>query len=288
MQILYATDGSEGALAGAKFLASVPLGPDTRIRLLRVEEEKPEATAAVTAAALSAARQILRFSAAQVEEDIRAGRAAEEILRAAEEQPTDLVVVGHRGVSALSRFFLGSVAERVVRHAPCPVLIARPLKGPLDLVLVGMDGSEGAQRAVDWLQRLPLPPCEIRLACVLLDPKFLGHSEPVLAPILSEKAEQSMEQDRQQADEHLAQAAGHLRDAIETKQVMVVPDVLWGDPAQRLIETAESGSDDLIVVGSHRRAGMTRFLLGSVSEKVMRHAPCSVLVVRTGGNPSRG
>ncbi len=67
----------------------------------------------------------VRAAGLECAEEVRLGAPAEEVLQAAEEAGSDLIVLGHRGASAISRLLLGSTAERVVRHAPCSVLVVR-------------------------------------------------------------------------------------------------------------------------------------------------------------------
>src|SRR5205823_6446286 len=158
-------DGSAGALVAAELLALLPLKTDCQLALLTVAPPGEEAEGQE---AQAAGRAALSQSGARLETQVRRGNPAEEILRAAEEQPTDLIAVGSSGRSAIARFFVGSVAERVARHAACPVLIARPLRGGLKELIAGVDGSAGAARAVTWLQQFPLPDeCEVRLLTVV-------------------------------------------------------------------------------------------------------------------------
>ena len=169
VNILYATDGSEGALAAAHFLARLPLAADCQIHLLTViEVDGGEAEANDIVART---REALGETRARVSTRLRRGDAAQQILEqihhGGDDDATaetldgvagipddgplpDLVVVGTHGHGAIARLFLGSVAERVARHAPCPVLLARPLiGGELDRIVVGLDGSDSAARTLD-------------------------------------------------------------------------------------------------------------------------------------------
>lgn len=72
-----------------------------------------------------------------------------------------------------------------------------------------------------------------------------------------------------------------VSEILEGKNVAVVSDVLYGTPESRIVETAEEMHADLIVLGSHGYKGWERLLLGSVSNSVVHHAHCSVMIVRT-------
>ena len=78
----------------------------------------------------------------------------------------------------------------------------------------------------------------------------------------------------------LEDTAAKLRALCGDKKVDISTDVLFGSPESRIVETADEVKPDLVVVGSHGYSGWERLLIGSVSDSVVHHAPCSVLVVR--------
>lgn len=272
MNILYATDGSEASLAGAHLLVTLPLSTSDQLTLLTVVPEHGERD---SDAALGAARDILQQTRASVEtKSCGPGVAAEEILRAAEAEPTDLVVVGSRGLGALTRFLIGSTSERVARHGKCSVLVARPLTNNLQQVILGSDGSDGALRAAESLNRFPLPEAsQVRVVTVmqfleLLSPSGKIHWHAEFRALYRRHCDEAEKQMKELAASFLA--AGRSCSAEQRS----------GDPAASLIQCAEEQKADLLVVGSHGLSALDRFLLGSVSEKVLRHAHCSVLVVK--------
>jgi nucleotide-binding universal stress UspA family protein len=274
MQIIYATDGSEGALAAARLLGRLPLEADCRLTLLIVA---PPGEAVESDALLASTRDALGECLANLEVQVRHGSPAVEILEAADEQFPDLLVLGAGGRGAMARFLIGSVADRVARHAACPVLIARPLRNQLQRLVVGIDGSPGAERVVETLQRLPLPDaCEIRLVAVLpsLEDLMLTSRWLPLPLLGRQDAEAVLESLRHQAQEALDKQAA----ALEAAGQHAVIEVRRGEPAMTLIQTAEDEGADLIVTGAQGHDLVERFLMGSVSDKVLRYAPCSVLI----------
>jgi nucleotide-binding universal stress UspA family protein len=118
--------------------------------------------------------------------------------------------------------------------------------------------------AGEWLQHLPLS-------------YFFAQGPEAATAVMSAKDEIL-----RAADEHVREMATRLRAAHFAVTTEIVPE---GDPRTAILDAAEKWPADLIVVGSHGRSGLDRFLLGSVSERVVRHAPCSVEVVRL--SPSR-
>ena len=86
---------------------------------------------------------------------------------------------------------------------------------------------------------------------------------------------------RENATRILNEAAENLRSFFGAVPLNIETDILFGSPDSRIVETAEAMHPDLIVIGSHGYSRWERLLLGSVSDSVVHHAPCSVLVVRT-------
>jgi nucleotide-binding universal stress UspA family protein len=273
MHFLLTTDGSENARTGAEFLAALPLASSDTVTLMTVIQ--PEERHDVARQALDDAEAILTGSAAARERLVRRGVSTADVVEAvvwaAEEVRADVIVIATRGRSALARFLLGSVAERVAQYAPCSVLAARPLRGPLDRVLVGVDGSAGAAAAVNLVEHLPLPPnCDVRLVDFVI-PAGFG-----FMPILGDALDSLRAGEQERARRNLEETAAALAAAGRT----VSTELREGDPATGLIDLAAENSTDLVTVGARGDREADRFLIGSVSARVLRHAPCSVLVAR--------
>jgi nucleotide-binding universal stress UspA family protein len=204
------------------------------------------------------------------------------ILYTADYVGADLIAVGASGHSAIAKFFLGSVAESVARHSRHPVLVTRPLTAPLREVIVGVDGSDSAAAAAAFtVSRFPLPLiCTLRLASVVPQPVFSAVTNPLYPgmpdylalEMVNEEARKKVGLDVEALADTLRRAKGGCR--IEGEPVTL------GSPAAELVRIADEHSAGLIVVGSQGLSGITRFLLGSVSERVLRHAHCSVLIVK--------
>ncbi len=275
MRILYATDGSEGATAAARLLTGLPLDPDCTLTILTVVDDDRHDGSEAT---LDAAAGTLGHCTASLDRRTRRGHPAAEIVQAAEEHRTDLIVLGSHGRSAVARFLLGSVAERVARHAPCSVLLVRG-KGNLRRVILGVDGSDGAAHAAEWLRQFPLhPDCEVRLVTVLANLEEITRHPMMVFPPLTEMSVPLDEWQREQALARLAESAGEFAAAGKRS----VTEIRSGDAATGLVDVARDEGADLIVVGSHGLGALERVLLGSVPENVLRHAHCSVVIVRVG------
>ena len=142
-------------------------------------------------------------------------------------------------------------------------------------IVVGTDGSDTAQKAVDAAVELA------RLSGAQLE--IVSAYEPVSrARLRNEKRQvpadlQWMVNPREDVDATLADAAERVADSgVETRTY-----AREGDPADAILDVAEELGSDLIIVGNKGMTGAKRFVLGSVPNKVSHHAPCSVLIVRT-------
>lgn len=195
------------------------------------------------------------------------------VVDASVEMKADMVAVGTHGRTGLRRFLLGSIAERVVRLASVPVLVARG-GGRIGFhrILVPTDFSASADRALETAIQLAAPDASIEaLYCwnlpALTDAYHMpaGVRDAAIGPMV-----QTIEKEARQRGEALVAR-------YRSQWPSLTFQVTRGAPAHAIVEWA-SGYD-LIVTGSHGRRGFRRFLLGSVAESTVRHAPCSVLVV---------
>jgi len=183
----------------------------------------------------------------------------------------DLIVMGTHGRTGISRFLLGSVAEKVVRHAPCSVLVARPHGEPAAFqhILVPVDFSEPSRRALDEAGDIASRTgARVTLLHVLELPAIYRGQPP--ADFV------------QDIDQRASTQLDDWGELVEQKTRAKVERIVRTGvaPAQVLSVIAEDPSVDLVVVGSHGRTGMKRLVLGSVAEKLVRHAGLPVLVAR--------
>jgi nucleotide-binding universal stress UspA family protein len=201
---------------------------------------------------------------------------ADAIVRAS--QDADLVVMGTHGRDDTERALIGSVADRVVRHTPSATLLIRggdtpTSPPPIGRLVVPLDGSRLAETAlpvaVDLASDLGVP---IHLVRVL-------DSDPVRDTIrgglmAANALEATQTQVKQDAASYLAHEAMELmnRDERATWEVRV------GKPAQEIVAALKPG--DLLVLTTHARGGITRWLLGSIANHLVRESPVPVLLVR--------
>ena len=199
-------------------------------------------------------------------EIVHAG-AAEALVRAS--AGADLLVVGSRGRGGFTGLLLGSVSRQCAHHSKCPVVIFRPPAAahPAGKIVVGIDGSECANAAVEWAAReaelrnarlhlihsWTYPPVSVPLSALedLPAVDIEGAARAVLAEPVERLTSQGLEAD------------GEVRNEL---------------PAQALIEASKGA--DLLVVGARGLGGFKGLLLGSVSDQCAHHAHCPVVIVR--------
>ena len=196
------------------------------------------------------------------------GSPAGVILDAARAASADLVVMGARGRGRAAELLLGSVSHRVLLHAGCATLVVKGVPRKRQRVLVAIEGSEDAQRIQGWLLTHPFTaPVDLTVTTVVQRPYFADPSSMLVY--------QSWTEVSRQHAEDLVKTTGA---ALLGPQYTVDTQVLSGDPAELVAQQTERA--DLLVIGSHGRKGLARFLLGSVSHTIVHRAACPVLVVR--------
>ncbi len=209
---------------------------------------------------------------------VREGDPAETILAYARTVSADLIVMGTHGRTGVNRVVSGSVTERVTRVSDVPVFTVRadgatPTPDTYDTVLLPTDGSDCAEAAVDHAVALAEAfDAEIDVVSVVDVNTVAAQSELTNARLVLDELEGQAEN----AIERVADRVGEAGIAGETA-------VIQGAPASGVMDYAEEAGVDLIVMGTHGRSGIDRFLLGSTTERLIRHASVPVVSVRGDG-----
>lgn len=283
LRVLFATDGSPYSQAAAHLLGLLPLPVGSHLRVLTVQraegwdrphwmttalEEWAHRTSDTAAAALTREGVV-------VDTAVRAGEEAREVLAAAEELDAGLIVLGSKGLTGLEAFLIGSIARNVAKHARRPVLVAREPRHHLKRVVLAVDESQHARDAARFLAALPLPaPTEITVLHVLRP------ENPALGLMAIDntrliEALQVADRERRERASSLVEearawvaASGHRAEAV----------VREGDPAAEVLRLATEYEADLIVAGARGVSLIEGLLVGSVADRVLKSAACSVLL----------
>lgn len=190
------------------------------------------------------------------------------VLDCAAKVEADLIVMGTRNLNRLAEAFFGSVSARVATHSTVPTLIVKGDARPVARVLLAVQDVEDATRLHRWLAAHPFKsPVRLTILTVISSLHMVSEHDAVEGDVVSK-------QSRQQAEQVVNDAA----QIVAGPHFTVSTNVLVGDPVRMICEVGKN--HDLIVVSSHGRKGLSRFLLGSVSEEVVNCADCSVLVLR--------
>lgn len=211
--------------------------------------------------------------ATKIETALAQGRVAETIVRQATRRRADLVVLGSRGLSDITGFLLGSVSRRVVARARSPVLVVkRPVREAPRIVLA-LDGSKPSRAAAEFLRRHVVGEAtQLTLLCVVPPP-----ATDLAARVLPRA---QLERLQKPAQREAQQLVAKWRETFLKDGCAVSTELMAGHPSQSIVTYLEQAHPDLAVVGSRGLTGTERLQLGSVSESVVKYAPCSVLVVK--------
>lgn len=224
----------------------------------------------------------------RVESVVLDGLVADAVADYAVQHQADLIVATTHGRGPVARFWLGSTTDRLVRIARVPVLLVHPGNEPPDLsadvpcrkIVAGLDGTDFSEQILAPVTLLAqVTGAEVRLVRVVKPVFATGYpaletatlareAEAILAQI--QVSQQRLEQD---ARAYLDKKADELRAAGLTVQTRVDAAET---PASALLEEAKSA--DIIAVATHGRSGLTRLVLGSVADKVLRGSTTPVLV----------
>ena len=290
MKILIALDATPQCGEIVAQIASRPWPADTSFLLLHALDPFPFAKAPISLerAKKEAGTQLknagMRLCAGgwAREENVVLGRARQIISKTAGSWNADLVVVGSNEASALTRLLLGSTARAALRDAPCSVEIVRPCLNAEGLVrdkgmkiLVASDGSEYSTLAVQSLARRPWPEGS-KFRVISIPEPFMPLGE---FPYFEMKEIESLNTAAVKDAKRYAESGAEI---LRTAGLAAESDTLLprDSDAREIVKEAKRWQAGMIVLGSHGRRGFDRWTLGSVSEHVALHAPCSVEVIR--------
>jgi len=277
MKVLVAMDGSEYGKWGLDWVATLPFVKPPRVTTLHVRDSAwlrlPFRTKLEVQRVKARAARVLTRTKQQLASLNLVGTAREEqgavaqtILKRAPKRD-GFLVAGSKGLDALDRFLLGSVSTKLIHYATCPVLVVKGKAVPLRRIILGVDRSEASAKALEFVLANFRPDGSnenrgrkpIHVSVVHVMPFTYPGSQDIGI------RRRLVEQDVQK-----------LIGAGFTSQ----PVCVVGNPAEEILDVAATQHADLIVLGAKGLSGIDRFLLGSVSTRVVQHAKGAVLVVR--------
>lgn len=284
-KLLLSTDGSEfseGAIRESINLAKTCSSKLFAVSVIETNPEYETIAPQLVEKAEKEARQHLesvkdRASKEGVDCEIIARQGEEPykyIIEEAEKNHANMIIMGRRGRTGLKRLMMGSVTAKVIGHSPCNVLVV-PRAARLEYrnILIATDGSRysdaAASEAIGIAKR-----CGANLVIVSVVP---SETESPFDIVHSEMQKGLIaDKEFQEAEKNVK----NVKTLAEENGLKVKGLIYSGRPYEAIIETAEEEKADLIMVGSHGRTGLSRLLMGSVTERVIGHAECAVLVVK--------
>jgi nucleotide-binding universal stress UspA family protein len=278
--ILVPLDGSPEALGALPYAVALS-GAGATIELLTVIHDASEQATAENQ--LQAAAQGPGNANITVRSRILTGDPATEIVEAAANGGASMIVMASHGRGALGRLIHGAVADHVARQATVPVMVIRKeLEGPgpvgIMRLVLPVDGSPLAEESLPFAttlaQRMGAPILLVRSVNVAeLMPPAVGMGEAIPFEVYDETERQM----RQDAEQYLQDVAAKLR----AGGLNVSAQVLFGPPASAISEVTHAG--DLVILVSHERTGIARWLMGSVAEQLVRIDEVPVVLVPASG-----
>ncbi len=224
-----------------------------------LEAEGKEATAAV-------AKQARKYSV-PVTEAMEAGVPFREILDYAKNHDIDLIAMGTGSHGRLESYVLGGTARKVNRLSECPVLTVRTTDEPTtteyENVLLPTDGTQGSVWAIDECGEFAAEYDAFVHVLYVIDSR-IARSGSLMELMESESK----------------RACGDAVSRVTSEGVQAKQETRRGRPGEQILEYADDHDIDLVVMGTHGRTGIDRFVMGSVAEKVIRRAEIPVLTVR--------
>lgn len=218
---------------------------------------------------LDEARTHLPADFPQVQRVHQIGHPVDVIIETARTALSNLIIVGARGLGPVKELILGSVSHRVLMHAPCSTMIIKAPLTQLRKILLPIEGREDAEAALQFLALQPFrPPVEVEVFAVWPQPQLSWPTTVGQSDLLEI-----------QAIEEARERMKSITDRLIQMNVLCQANIGIGDPAFAILEQAKASQSDLIMMGTHGRGGLSRFLMGSVSHSVLHQASCPVLIV---------
>jgi len=301
MRILVGVDGTDGSLAAVRQVGRWFESHDGVVYLYYsppairfADAPAPDAStrerlaAAMVQAVLDRARAELPAAMrARVECRVGSQPARHGLLVAADELRADLLVVGSHGLRAVERLTVGSVGRALAHHATIPVLVVReqPARATADdfRVLVACDRTDASGSAHEVLRQFPWP-ANTRGEVVSVFETLVGEIPGWLRETLAREAGANVPgdafeffaEDKQQAERELLAWTADLPEPWRS----CAPQLLSGDASRALLDRLREQPVDVVVIGGRRQGPLARWVLGSTSDAILNHAPCSVLLAR--------
>jgi nucleotide-binding universal stress UspA family protein len=246
-----------------------------------------------TAKVLSDELEAATGRSVEIGQEVLVGDPATEIVNGVSKQDADRIIMASHGRSGVSRWILGSVAEKVARESPVPVIIIRASAeeaersdSPERKILVLLDGSGLAEEVLPYVkEHAEMSGREVTLLHVCeppeVEPSFVYYASqwgyPPTKPLKWEDyVEEEMTKVKKGAKEYLEKIGKRFSDA----GIKVSSEVLLGKPAREIVDYVARNPFNLVAMSTHGRSGVSRWAYGSVADRVLHAVSSPLLLVR--------
>lgn len=297
MRVICAVDGSEHSQWGVHALSMLAGRQPEHVVLLHIidksgfqtaKSKNPVAAKRALAAMEKAGTIVLRDAARSARQALGQaataphttlqtilayGSLAKTIAKEARRVKADLILMGSRGLSDIQGFLLGSISRQVASAAPCSVLVVKQPLSQLLQVALAVDDSKPSRAAAKFLRSRILPEnATVTILTSAESPVTDFASRYLSVAQLAELTRPVMER--------ATTVVNAMRDEFIKEGYRVVTQIQMNHVIDTIVKSVEANHDQLLVIGSRDLTKSERLYLGSVSESLLRHAPCSVLIVR--------
>jgi nucleotide-binding universal stress UspA family protein len=295
-KILVPLDMSDFGESALPMAISVAKSLDASIELLTVFDDKPmvagwpldpaQARDACHAYLKHIGGLIHDLHGLEIEPTVIGGEVASAAVDYAQRSEPTFVVMSTHGRGPVSRSWFGSVADRMVTHISTPIMVVPAKEGggevgletlpEFNKIVIPLDGSRRAERSLEWAYRLSSgPEAQYALVRGVPEPNFPAS---IYLPDSATLREKALEKGATEAQIYIDTLAAFLR---ETDRNVCTEVFAGGHVATNIHRFAEKTDADLLVIASHGRSGVSRMLLGSMADKLVRMSEHPVLVVRS-------
>ncbi|CAI50810.1 UspA domain protein (plasmid) [Natronomonas pharaonis DSM 2160] len=290
--LLVPTDGSEPAVAAAQRAFELAVELDATVHILSVADSSIATGAGYSGDSTSIREQLrqtatdratsLRDTASEYGLDatavVREGIPAQEIVAYADDHAVDAITIGTSGRGGVTRAIIGSVADKVVRTSPVPVVTVTPAAARAETGVSGVDSmlvpTDGSDPATVAIEHALLVAAQLEATVHLLSVRNAGLEASLSAATADDAA--SHPQPREHIVEHLQTLAADA----EANNLATTTAITDGSPAREIIAYADENDVDMIAMGTHGRGGFERAVVGSVTDAVIRESSVPVFSVR--------
>ncbi|MDR4493887.1 MAG: universal stress protein [Nitrospirales bacterium] len=219
---------------------------------------------------LKQAERLVPSDFSKVEKIHQIGHPVDVILETARSSHANLILVGARGLGQIQELILGSISHRIVLHAPCPTLVVKTPSTQIQKILLPIEGEEDAGMAVQFLELRPFRHAvDIQVFSVWPQPQLAWPTTVGLSKMMEVQALENAQAKLEGVTQRLLKMNYSCH-----SQVGI------GNPASAILDQAKAFQPDLIMMGTHSRGGLSRFLMGSVSHALLHQTDYPILLVR--------